>query len=167
MESVRPEWHNEHRIEAMMRSQLEQHGWKVTIRSAQSGADIQAVDPYGRHWVFEAKGYPSTFKKGDGSAKSRNSILSQRRVWFIEALGQILTRMKSSDHQYALVFPDHPTDHYFQEQTEALPQIVRQKLDLWIFLLSESGALKALRPDGDHFEEWQLKLRERGRALTL
>lgn len=86
MKSTKPEWHNEDQIEAAARDWLHRDGWRVTPRSAFTGPDIRAVDPKGRPWVFEVKGFPPTFQKRDGSAKTRNTIRAQRRVWFIEAL---------------------------------------------------------------------------------
>lgn len=113
MKPVQQEWHNEDLIEEAARRWLETCGWKVDVRSSIVGADILAVDPKGRNWIFEVKGYPSTYYKNNGAPKSRQTIMTQRRVWFIEALGQIISRVKQPDHYLAVVFPDHSSDHFF------------------------------------------------------
>lgn len=152
---VRPEWHNEDRIESAMRNWLTGHGWQVQPRIGNQGADIQAFDLKGTLWLFEVKGYPATFMKKDGTLKSQSSIRTQRCVWFIEALGQLLTRMTSPKEQFALVFPDNPRDHYFEHRALELTQMVRANLRLWVFLLSEKGEVRLLSPDRLGFEPWQ------------
>ena len=154
MKPVKPEWHNEDKIEASMRLWLERHGWKVDVRASQFGVDISALDPNERTWMFEVKGYPSTFQKRDGIEKSRNTISTQRQVWLVESVGQIVLRMKSPNIRYGLVYPDHPTDQYFEKRTLELSQFVREKLDLWIMLVAETGNVKVLAPQNNRFMDW-------------
>ncbi len=151
---IKTEWHNEDRIEAAFREWLTRHGWQVESRSAPTGADIAAIDSKGQRWVIEVKGYPSTYFKRDGSPKSARSIRTQRRIWFIEGLGQLLTRMTSPDIRFGVLFPDHPSDRYFETQAQNLTQHVRVNLGLWVFLLSQRGVVRVLRPEGQAFEAW-------------
>jgi hypothetical protein len=137
-----------------MRDWLEAHGWSVETRLSQTGPDISAVDPNGTTWLFEVKGYPATFRKKDGSTKSRNIVMTQRGVWFIEALGQVVSRIRHVDMQYALVFPDHPTDHYFEEKALSLPTFLRSKLNLWVILISSAQNTRVLAPGSNEFEAW-------------
>ena len=154
MRPVKPEWHNEDQVEQAMLRWLGTNSWSTDLRKGVIGADIVARDPKGATWVMEVKGYPSTFMKKDGALKSINSRRSQRRTWFVEALGQILTRVTEPGKNYALIFPDHPHDSYFEERSRALPQFLRKQLGLWIFLISESGSLRALSPDLGDFLRW-------------
>ena len=153
MKPVTPEWHNEDQIETVTRIWLTSHGWQVQHRQGQSGADISAVDRNNTQWLFEVKGYPATYKKLDGVTKSESSKRAQRRTWFIEALGQIVSRINEPDLRVGIVFPDHPTDKYFQTATQSLPQFLREKLRLWVFLIDQTGAARVLRPNGTHFED--------------
>lgn len=153
MKPVKPEWHNEDQIEAAVRTWLVSQGWQVQSRYEQSGADISAIDQHNARWLFEVKGYPATHNKFDGVAKSEGSKRSQRRIWFIEALGQIISRIKDPDLQIGIVFPDHPTDRYFQSVALLLPQFLRDKLHLWVFLVDQVGSVRILSPDSPHFED--------------
>jgi len=153
MKPVKPEWHNEDQIEAAIRTWLSSHGWQVQNRYEQSGADISAIDQQNARWLFEVKGYPATYMKRDGSTKSESSKRTQRRTWFIEALGQILSRIKDPDLRIGIVFPDHPTDRYFHKAALSLPQFLRDKLHLWIFLVNQVGSVRVLSPDNPDFED--------------
>jgi hypothetical protein len=154
MKPVNAEWHNEDRIETAFRAWLLSNRWQVPARPSQTGTDITATDPHGAAWLFEVKGYPATFYKGDGSAKPKSSIRNQRRVWFIEALGQIITRMTETSSCYGLVFPDNPVDSYFERQSLLIPPAVRTKLNLWVFLISQSSTVRELLPHANQFEDW-------------
>lgn len=154
MKPTRPEWHNEDQIEATLRGWLEGHGWRVQDRTRKTGEDISAEDPNGTPWLFEVKGYPATFYKKDGTTKPRSTVRTQRRTWFVEALGQIVSRMKHPGRQYGLVFPDNPADQYFEEHALQIPGVVRTKLNLWVFLVNEKAKVKALSPHNDCFNEW-------------
>jgi hypothetical protein len=154
MKPVKPEWHNEDQVETKFRRWLENHGWHVQLRPGLTGSDICATDSRGISWVFEVKGYPGTFQKRDGASKSRNIIVSQRRTWLIEGLGQIVSRMTKENIQYALVFPDHPTDKYFETKTLGMPQFLRSKLSLWIYLVGSEMRVRILAPESDQFTEW-------------
>lgn len=154
MKPVQPEWHNEDQIEAKLRRWLKEHDWEVLHRTGQTGEDIRAVDPKGTHWMLEVKGYPATFYKKDGSPKRPETIRTQRRTWFVEALGQIVSRMENPSWQYGIVFPDHPKDLYFERHALLLPAFLRTNLNLWVFLVSELAAVRVLLPQNDRFEEW-------------
>lgn len=153
MKPVKPEWHNEDQIEAAVRTWLSSNGWQVQSRHEQSGADISAVDQRNAHWLFEVKGYPATYKKLDGVTKSESSKRAQRRTWFIEALGQIISRIEDPDFRIGIVFPDHPTDRYFQKAALSLPQFLREKLRLSVFLVDQAGSVRILSPNSPHFED--------------
>lgn len=153
MKPIQPEWHNEDQIEARLRRWLKEHDWEVLDRASQSGEDIRAVDPKGTHWMLEVKGYPATFYKKDGLPKRPGTIRTQRRTWFVEALGQIVSRVENPDWKYGVVFPDHPKDMYFERHALLLPTFLRTNLNLWIFLVSESAAVRVLSPQNDRFEE--------------
>lgn len=153
MKPVNPEWHNEDQIEEAFRAWLESHGWQVQNRYEQSGADISAIDPHNARWIFEVKGYPSTTKKRDGVVKSEGSKRAQRRTWFISALGQIISRIKNPDLRIGVVFPDHPTDRYFQSEALSLPQFLREKLHLSVFLVDQASLVRILSPNSPHFED--------------
>jgi len=153
MKPVKPEWHNEDQIEAAVRTWLASHGWQVQSRHEQSGADVSAVDQHKTRWLFEVKGYPATDRKRDGVAKSEGSKRAQRRTWFISALGQILSRIKDPDLRIGIVFPDHPTDRYFQSAALSLPQFLRDKLHLWVFLVDQAGSVRILSPYSPYFED--------------
>lgn len=124
------------------------------MRAGQETADVYALDPKGRKWVFEVKGYPSTYMKQDGSIKSRSSIMSQRRVWITQAFGQIVFSMKQDNARFGLVFPDNPADSYFEKQTVSLPPSLRSKLDLWIMLIAEAGEIRVLDPHNNQYVGW-------------
>ncbi len=153
MKPAKPEWHNEDRIEEAFRAWLTSHGWQVQYRTGQSGADISAVDQHNVRWLFEVKGYPATYKKLGGETKSESSKRTQRRIWFIEALGQSLTRITDPDFRIGIIFPDHPTDAYFQKAALSLPQFLRDKLDLWVFLVGQESFVRVLSPDSLRFED--------------
>jgi hypothetical protein len=153
MKPIKPEWHNEDQIEANIRSWLKLHGWEVQSRDVQSGADISAIDRHDARWIFEVKGYPATYKKLDGALKSERSKAAQRRIWFIEGLGQIVSRIKDPDLRIGLVFPDHPTDKYFENGALALPQFLRDKLHLWVILIDQAGTIRILSSANRQFEE--------------
>jgi len=153
MKPVKPEWHNEDQIEAALRTWLSSTGWQVKNRYEQSGADISAIAPRSVRWLFEVKGYPSTTKKRDGAVKSEGSKRAQRRTWFISALGQIISRIKDPDLRIGIVFPDHPTDKYFQQAALSLPQFLREKLHLSVFLIDQAGSVRILSPNSPHFED--------------
>ncbi|THJ11078.1 MAG: hypothetical protein CAF43_009640 [Nitrospira sp. CG24C] len=160
MRPAQPEWHNEDQIETALRKWLKEHNWDVLHRSSQTGEDIHAVSPNGTHWILEVKGYPATFYKKDGSPKRSTTIKTQRRTWFIEALGQIVSRIKNANWQYGVVFPDHPMDSYFERHSLSLPTFLRTALNLWIFLVNESGVTRTLSPQDSEFKEWDDVLSE-------
>jgi hypothetical protein len=154
MMPAQPEWHNEDQIELRLRAWLKAHDWEVLNRTSHSGEDIHAVDQKNKHWMLEVKGYPGTFYRKDGSRKSPRTIQTQRRTWFIEALGQIISRMENQDWHYGVVFPDNPEDPYFERHALLLPTFLRTVLNLWIFLVSELGVVRVLSPEERQFEEW-------------
>lgn len=129
MKPTQPEWHNEDQIEAQLRRWLKEHDWEVLDRVGQGGEDIHAVDLKGTHWMFEVKGYPATFYKKDGSPKRPGTIRTQRRTWFVEALGQIVSRIKNVNWQYGVVLPDHPKDPHFERHALSLPTFLRAALN--------------------------------------
>lgn len=104
--------------------------------------------------MLEVKGYPATFYKKDGSPKQPGTIRTQRRTWFVEALGQIVSRMGNPSWQYGIVFPDHPKDQYFERHALLLPAALRTSLNLWVLLVSEQATVKVLLPPNDQFGEW-------------
>lgn len=108
----------------------------------------------GLAWIFEVKGYPATFYKKDGAIKRSSTVRTQRRTWFIEALGQIISRMRHPIVQYGIVFPDHPSDKYFEKKALELPQFFRSKLQLWFILVGQNETMRVLTPQNDQFKEW-------------
>lgn len=154
MRPAQPEWHNEDQIEATLRKWLKERDWEVLDRVGQTGEDIQAISPNGTNWILEVKGYPATFYKKDGSPKRSATIRTQRRTWFIEALGQIVSRIKNVNWRHGVVLPDHPKDPYFERHALSLPTFLRAALNLWIFLVNESGVPRVLPPQDSQFKEW-------------
>jgi hypothetical protein len=92
------------------------------------GADIEARK---NNWDFiiEAKGNPSP--RGG----------SQREVYFLQALGQIVTRMtRLKAARYGLAFPES----YKELLLRRVPWKACSRLSLYFFLVDESGGVEVL-----------------------
>jgi hypothetical protein len=89
MQPIQPKWHNEDQIEAMLRRWLKKHDWEVLDALARAEKMFVRSTQLARTGSWRLKGYPATFYKKDGLPKRPGTIRTQRRTWFVEALGQI------------------------------------------------------------------------------
>lgn len=117
-------------------------GWSRNLRSRgleDRGVDIKVRhNRYARYWLIECK--------GDASTKAKRPR-SHREVCFMLALGQILTRMHSHGkrgykygYKYGVAFPEWFRDPVIRR----LPYKVADRLNLYVFLVSGTGAVEIL-----------------------
>jgi hypothetical protein len=115
---------SEDQVKAAAQAALQADGWSVEVRwGHEPGIDIVARRG-GERWVIEAKG--------------EGSLSAMRVNYFVGALGELVQRMDSPDAHYALAFPAH---RQFVGLVLRLPEWVRQRLDLSVFLVrpAENG----------------------------
>ena len=117
-------------------------GWSKNLRSKtekEHGVDIKVRNnKFPRYWVIEVKGNASS------KALFPNS---HREVNFNLALGQIMTRMKTSGarsykyrYKYGVGYPSNFRDLVIRR----IPYDVCDKLNLFIFLVNEEGKIELL-----------------------
>lgn len=115
-------------------------GWSRNLRSKtekEHGVDIKVRNnKFSRYWLIEVK--------GDASSEAKYPS-SHREVNFNLALGQILTRMKSDGkrgykyrYKYGVGYPVSFKDLILRR----LPFDVCDKLNLFVFLVNESGKVE-------------------------
>ena len=107
---------------------LHEHGVDIKVRH----------NRYPRYWLVECKG---------DASESAKSPRSHREVHFNLALGQIITRMKSSGkrgykygYKYGVGFPESWRDR----AERRLPSNVADRLNLYVVLVSETGEVEML-----------------------
>ena len=119
---------------------LSQNGWSKNLKSkseSEHGVDIKVRNnKFGRYWLIEVKG---------DASKNAKYPRSHREVCFNLALGQILTRMKSSGqraykyrYKYGVGFPASFEDLVIRR----LPFDACDKLNLYVFLVDNTGNIK-------------------------
>ena len=113
---------------------LNRHKWKIVSvkEKAEHGVDITACKiGYSRYYLIEAKGDP-------GKVKFPRSV---RDNSFLNALGQILTRMNTqAGYYYGVALPKS----YERLVFERIPWQVCKKLKLNFFLVDENGKVRHL-----------------------
>jgi hypothetical protein len=113
-------------------AQLGRMKWRVThVKTLhEHGVDITARHiAFARYFLIEAKGDPPKHVKHPNSG---------REVNFIQALGQIVTRMKpSTGYYYGIAFPNS----YREKVLKRLPWQVATHLKLHVFLVRSSTAV--------------------------
>lgn len=121
---------------------LTSNGWSKSMVSKtlrEHGVDIKVRnDKFSRYWLIEAK--------GDASPNAKHPR-SHREVHFNLALGQIITRMKTSGtrgykyrYKYGVGYPESFKDLVVRR----LPYDVCDKLNLYIFFVNELGEVEVL-----------------------
>lgn len=117
-------------------------GWSRNLRSKsvdEHGVDIKVRNNnFARYWLVECKG---------DASKTAKYPRSHREVCFNLALGQIVTRMKSSGkrgykygYKYGVGFPASFRDLVMRR----LPFNVADRLNLYIFLVGVGGKVELL-----------------------
>lgn len=118
------------------------NGWSKSLKSKtlkEHGVDIKVRnDKVSRYWLIECK--------GDASPKAKFPN-SHREVNFNLAIGQIVTRMRSAGargykyrYKYGVGYPASFRDLVKRR----LPYDVCDKLNLYVFLVDESGEVEFL-----------------------
>lgn len=121
---------------------LTSNGWSTSLKSKtlkEHGVDIKVRnDKFSRYWLIECKGDAST------NAKYPKS---HREVHFNLALGQIITRMQTTrvrgykyGYKYGVGYPASLRDLVVRR----LPYDVCDKLNLYVFLVDDSGTVEML-----------------------
>lgn len=119
---------------------LTQNGWNTNLKSKtinEHGVDIKVrSDKFSRYFLIEAK--------GDASINAKYPR-SHREVQFNLALGQIITRMKTSGkraykyrYKYGVGYPLSFKDLIVRR----LPYDVCDKLNLYVFFVDEEGKVE-------------------------
>jgi len=117
-------------------------GWSRNLRS--KGLDEHGVDikvrhnNFSRYWLIECKG---------DASKTAKYPRSHREVCFNLALGQIITRMKSGGkrgYKYGYKYGVGFTAAFRDLVVRRLPSNVADKLNLYVFLVSEDGKVEML-----------------------
>jgi hypothetical protein len=125
-------------VQSSIIDQLFRKGWSRNLRA--KGLDDHGVDikvrhnRYARYWLIECKG---------DASKTAKKPRSHREVSFTLALGQIITRMKSDGqrgYKYGVGFPEWFRDPVIRR----LPYNVADKLNLYVFFVTEGGSVDML-----------------------
>lgn len=121
---------------------LTNNGWSTSLKSKslkEHGVDIKVRnDKFSRYWLIEVK--------GDASQNAKYPK-SHREVNFNLAVGQIVTRMQTTGarvykyrYKYGIGYPASFKDLVIRR----LPYDVCDKLNLYVFLVDESGTVEKL-----------------------
>ncbi len=121
---------------------LTSNGWSTSLKSKtlkEHGVDIKVRnDKFSRYWLIEVK--------GDASPTAKYPK-SHREVNFNLAVGQIVTRMQTTGaraykyrYKYGIGYPASFKDLVMRR----LPYDVCDKLNLYVFLVDENGAVEML-----------------------
>jgi len=117
-------------------------GWSRNLRSKgldEHGVDIKVRNnKFSRYWLIECKG---------DASKTAKYPRSHREVCFNLALGQIITRMKSGGkrgYKYGYKYGVGFTAAFRDLVVRRLPSNVADKLNLYVFLVSEDGKVEVL-----------------------
>lgn len=121
---------------------LTSNGWSTSLKSKtlkEHGVDIKVRnDKFSRYWLIEVK--------GDASPTAKYPK-SHREVNFNLAVGQIVTRMQTTGaraykyrYKYGIGYPASFKDLVMRR----LPYDVCDKLNLYVFLVDENGAVEMI-----------------------
>lgn len=121
---------------------LTSNGWSTSLKAKtlkEHGVDIKVRnDKVSRYWLIEVK--------GDASPTAKYPK-SHREVNFNLAIGQIITRMQTTGtraykyrYKYGIGYPASFKDLVMRR----LPYDVCDKLNLYVFLVDENGAVEML-----------------------
>lgn len=124
-------------VQAQIIKYLTSNGWSSNLKSKnqkEHGVDIKVRnDNFSRYWLIECKG---------DAGPNAKFPKSHREVNFNLAIGQIITRMQSTGtraykyrYKYGLGYPASFRDLILRR----LPFDVCDKLNLFVFLVSENG----------------------------
>jgi hypothetical protein len=115
----------EDQVKEILRGWLEQNGWSTRIAWGHNpGSDIEAVREQDTRWIIEVKGIGSR---------------PQMRVnYFLQALGEILQRMKEDGTKHSIAFPAH---QQFINLWNRLPRLAKQRLNLSVLFVREDGSV--------------------------
>ena len=114
--------------------------WKVVFVNDLHlpGPDIKAVR-WGHEWVIEAKGDPKPRRKPAGS-KAKDITPNIREGLFIQALGQLVTRMsREKAARYGLALPES-----YAEKLRRIPRAAWKRLSLHVLLVNEDEQVRHL-----------------------
>jgi hypothetical protein len=104
-------------VQTVVKEHLEAEGFRVATSPGRGhGIDIDARHRDGRRWVIEAKG-------GLGYGP-------QQANYFLNVLGQIVTRMGDPDARYGIALP---RNQQYKRLVERLPSYARKRLGLTVF----------------------------------
>ena len=111
---------------------LYRNGWSYAPKIkdlSEHGADIIVRHKnYPRYFVVECKGDPEKTRK----ERYKHGL---RNVYFLTALGQIITRMKpKAMYWYGIAFPES-----YYSLLKKLPKPLRRRLRLKVFFVSKEG----------------------------
>lgn len=120
---------------AVIHNWLYSNGWTRRLKVgelAEPGVDIQVRhEKYGRDFLIEVK----------GESKKAKFPSSSREVAFVQALGQILSRMKYQGRNYfGVAFPET----FRAKAIKRIPWQVAKKLLLYVFLVDKKGNVERL-----------------------
>lgn len=160
-------WYDEENIKKKILNWLEIKGFTKEFGKKDKihGIDIQRSSQKGcRYWFIECKGSPSKrYKKGlrEGKIKPKQSISSQKYVWFTTAIGQIALRMKQKNGKYGVAFPDDKQkyfrnkilDNQIRSRVETCLKIFRKRTKLHFFLVNKDGKILQLTPNANKFKK--------------
>lgn len=113
----------EDQISARAIVNLNKEGWTITSQKTgdEHGVDIIAKKGYGRFLYMECK--------GDSASGP------QRESYFVQSLGQIVTRMSRSKWQYfGLALPKS-----FQPRLSRIPWVFAKRNNVFVWLIDEKG----------------------------
>lgn len=121
---------------------LTSNGWSTSLKAKtlkEHGVDIKVGnDKFSRYWLIEVK--------GDASPTAKYPK-SHREVNFNLAVGQIITRMQTTGaraykyrYKYGIGYPASFKDLVMRR----LPYDVCDKLNLYVFLVDENGAVEMI-----------------------
>jgi hypothetical protein len=116
----------EEQIQARAVEHLSKNGWIITNQKSlgEHGVDITAKKGYGRFFYLECKG------------DSKNG--PQRESYFVQALGQLVTRMSRTDWQrFGLVFPKS-----FLPRLKRIPWLFAKRNNVSVWLVDEKGKIE-------------------------
>ncbi len=121
-------WGSEDEVKRALRDWLESQGWSTKVAWGKAhGVDIEASRD-GKRWLIEVKG--------------SGSMSAMRVNYFLQALSEVLQRMKDPEAEYSIAFPELGQ---FQRLWERLPRLAKSRTGITAIFVDKQGNV-AVRP---------------------